>query len=86
MNDTDFRGRIKVNCLKYAQYILGEAPGTAGHTSRYRWAQSAYQSPDVVTQLVHPPVVMDDQVQTDGSGIADDALYLAVQRTVNQFI
>ena len=86
MNDFEFRGRIKVNVLKYAKYIHGESPSTDGHSPRYRWAQAAYQNPEQVTLQVHPPLVMDDQVQVDGADIEDSNLYMAVQRTVNQFM
>lgn len=86
MNDTAFRGRIKVAVLNYASYILNEGPGVAGHTSRVRWAQQAYQMPDSVAQQIQPPVVMDGQVQADGAAITDQLLQVAVEGVVNKVI
>jgi hypothetical protein len=86
MNDFQFRGRIKVACLKYADSILNEAPTTPSHNSRYRWAQSCYQQPDIVAQGVHPPTVMDPAIQTDGAAVTDAALQGAVEGVINRLI
>jgi hypothetical protein len=86
MQDQTFRGRIKVSCLFYATYIHGEAPGTAGHAARYRWAQEAYRQPDMVAAQMHSPVVMNAAVQAAGAAIEDAALQTAVESVVNTFI
>jgi hypothetical protein len=87
MVDPDFRGRVKVACLKYADYIHNEGPGTPGHTSRLRWAQQTFQSPDSVAAQTQPPVVMDVAVQdAGGAAITDAALQSAVEGVVNKFI
>ena len=86
MNDIEFRGRIKVSCLKYADYIHNEGPGTAGHTSRLRWAQSVYQNPEGTATQIQPPVVMDTAVQGAGAAITDEALQNAVENVVNRMI
>ena len=86
MNDFQFRGRIKVAVLHYATYIAGEEPGTTAHNSRYRWAQSAFQSPDTTAAALHPVVVMDANVQESGADIDDVALQTAVEGVVNKVI
>lgn len=84
MRDGVFQGRIKVGALTYSQYILNEAPGTQGHTSRYRWAQSAAQAPDSMAQQLQPLVVMDGAVQSAGADVTDAALQSAVEGVVNK--
>lgn len=86
MNDFEFRGRVKVSVLEYAKYIMDEATNTPAHTSRLRWAQQTYQSPDAVAQQLQPPVVMDTAVQTAGSAIDDVALQSAVEGVVNKLL
>ena len=86
MNDFEFRGRIKVAVLKYADYIQGEAPSTDGHVARYRWAQQAYLNPEQAAMQMHPPVVMDASVQGSGKDVDDGALQMAVEKVVNRFI
>ena len=86
MVDPAFRGRVKVAGLKYATYIQGEVPNTAGHSSRYRWAQQMALTPDQVAAQIQPMVVMDGQVQTDGAAIGDPQLQTAVEAVVNKFI
>jgi hypothetical protein len=86
MTDSVFRGRVKVACLKYADYIHHEANTTPAHTSRLRWAQQAYQSPDETAARVQPPTVMDQAVQEAGATITDEALQSAVEGVVNTFI
>jgi len=86
MMDPTFRGRIKVSCLKYADYILDEAPGTAGHSSRVRWAQECMRNPEGVATVVQPSVVMEDGVQAAGSGITDAGLQTAVETSVNKML
>src|SRR5262245_12699723 len=92
MQNGVFIGRVKVGCITYARYISDEAPGTAGHSSRVRWAQSTLQSPDGSAQQITPSVVMDGAVQgagvnTDGnSQVTDQALQGAVEGAVNKLI
>lgn len=86
MKDGVFIGRVKVSCLKYANYILGEDPATPGHSSRTKWAQSTFAQPDLIAQQIVSPVVMDAAVQADGAAIADAALQSAVENTVNKMI
>lgn len=85
-NDLEFRGRVKIACLKYADHIHNEAPGTAGHTSRLRWAQSTYQQPEIVASQIQPPTVMDPAVQDAGAAISDVALQSAVEGVVNKML
>ena len=86
MLDMEFRGRIKVACLKYADSIIGEATNIPAHNSRYKWAQSTMQSPDMAAASVQPPTVMDAQVQTDGAAITDSALQGSVEAVVNKML
>lgn len=86
MNDPVFVDRVKVACLKFADFILNEASTVAGHSSRYRWAQQAISSPNSAAQTVAPPTVMDTAVQADGAAITDTALQTAVETTVNRMI
>ena len=84
MNDSGFRGRVKVSCLKFADSILIEATTTPAHNTRLRWAQSVIQSPDMVAAQVTAPVIMDPAVQAAGEAIEDAALQSAVEATVNK--
>src|SRR5215471_11483983 len=86
MADIPFRGRIKVACLHFAQYIIGEATNTVAHSTRYRWAQNAYQNPDNAAMQVQPAVVMDPSVQAAGSSIADGPLQTAVETAIQAFL
>lgn len=83
MNDANFRGRVQVACLNFAQQITGEGPGAAAHNTRLRWAQGVYQNPAQVAAQTTPPVVMNVNVQQAGSAIEDLALQAAVQYVVN---
>lgn len=86
MNDSAFRDRIKVACLKFATYILDEPVNTPAHSTRIRWAQTAVNTPDTVVVQITPTVCMDGQVQTDGSAITDALLQTSVETTVNKFL
>ena len=86
MTDMDFRGRVKVACLKYADSIMNEATGVSGHNTRVRWAQQTMQQPDQVAGQVQPPTVMDGQVQTDGKNVTDTALQGSVEAVVNKML
>jgi len=84
MGDQEFRGRVKVSCLKYADSIFIEASTTPAHNTRLRWGQSVVQSPDMIAAQVQAPVVMDAAVQAAGADIEDAALQSAVEATVNK--
>lgn len=86
MQDADFRGRIKVACLSFAHYVQGEAPNVPAHTSRYKWAQQCYLSPEAVAAMVQAPCVMQDAVQQAGASIDDASLQSAVETTIQSFI
>jgi hypothetical protein len=86
MQDMTFRGRIKVACLKYADYIVGEAANTPAHSTRIRWAQQTFASPESSAGAIQPVVVMDAAVQQDGSAITDEALQSAVENAVNKML
>jgi hypothetical protein len=86
MLDTVLRGRIKVACLKFANYIFDEAVNVPAHASRLRWAQRTFQLPDASASDVQPAVVMDTQVQQDGAAITDTALQTSVETAVNRLL
>jgi hypothetical protein len=86
MNDFEFRGRIKVAALKYADSILGEANTIPAHNTRMRWASNTMQSPDQTAAQLQPPTVMDSQVQQDGKDITDVLLQGSVETVVNKLM
>lgn len=86
MNDAAFRGRIKVACLHFADYIFGEDNTVPAHNTRLRWAQNTFLNPDASAAAVTPPVVMDPSVQDAGSAIEDAALQSAVETTLNKML
>lgn len=92
MNNLIFRGRVKVACLKYADYIWGEAANTPGHSSRIKWAQQTFQMPDASAGQVTPTVVMDGAVQEadldpEGDSTIDDAgLQSATENAINKML
>ena len=86
MNDTTFKGRVKVACLKFANYMLEEPGTTPAHGARSRWANSCILQPDATANVVTPPTVMDPAVQGSGSAIDDAALQSAVELVINSLI
>ena len=86
MGDAAFRGRIKVAVIKFADYILAEDNTTPAHNTRVKWAQAAYQNPDMVAAQIQSAVVMDTAVQAAGAEIDDAALQGAVETTVNKLL
>ena len=64
MTDPEFRGRVKVAAIKFADSIMIEATSVPQHNARLRWAVSAFQQPDMVALQLQPPTVMDPGVQT----------------------
>lgn len=85
-NDMAFRGRVKVAMLKFALSIMNEASNAPAHNARYRWGQTAMQGPDQWAANIQPTVVLDPNVQSNGSTIDDPTLQSAVEATINQFI
>ena len=86
MNDTVFRGRIKVAALHFANYVMGESPGTSSHNTRFKWAQAAYLMPDQTAMNLQPIVVMDSNVQAQGAAVDDPTLQTAVETAINTII
>jgi hypothetical protein len=86
MNDMTFRGRVKVACLKFANFIIDEATTVAAHNTRYKWAQNTLVDSDAVAGKVVPNVVMDPAVQSAGSAITDAALQTATETAIQDLL
>lgn len=86
MGDMVFRGRVKVACLTYANYIYGEPATTPGHSSRIKWSQMTMTSPEAAAAQVTPTVVMDPSIQQDGSAVTDAGLQSAVENSINKML
>jgi len=86
MRDQGFIGRVKVAVLKFASFIIDEAPSTAAHNTRYRWAQSTLVDSDAQAARITPAVVMDAQVQIDGAAITDANLQTSVETVLNKML
>lgn len=86
MQSPEFRGRVKVASLKFAQYIVNEQPNVEAHSARYRWAQTTFAQPDMAAANITPMVVMDPSVQADGAAVSDAALQSAVEAIVNKIL
>jgi len=87
MKDETFRGRVGVACVNYARYITDEATSTPAHATRYRWAQTTLQQPDIAVNQIIPTVVTDSAVQeAGGAAITDAALQSAVETAVNKLL
>jgi hypothetical protein len=86
MSDATFRGRVKTACLSYATQINEEPSTTPTHNARLRWAVTCYQNPDIVSQGIVNPTVLDPAVQTAGSAIGDLALQGAVQAVIDKIM
>lgn len=86
MNDGAFQGRIKVACLKFAQYIVDEPPNTPAHTTRERWARETFTQPQMSAAKVTPGVVMEPHVQTDGKNVSDTDLQTDTETVVNRLM
>lgn len=78
MNDTVFRGRVKVALLNYAQYLSLQL-ATASSNAKMVFIQQTIRNLEVMTQTVVPPTVMNPNVQQDGADISDANLQAAVQ-------
>jgi hypothetical protein len=92
MDNPAFRGRVKVACLTYANYISGEDATVPAHATRMKWAQQTFQMPDASASQVTPAVVMDAAVQqagidADGDSTIDDAaLQSATENAINKML
>jgi hypothetical protein len=86
MIDPDFRARVKVACLTFAEYIMIEPSETPAHNTRFKWAASCMVNPDTTASQVTPPTVMGPGVQAAGPEISDEALQTAVETTVSKLI
>jgi hypothetical protein len=86
MNDFNFRGRVKVAALKYADSIMIEDDTVPAHNTRGRWALETFRNPDITAQQLHPAVVMDSAVQAAGAAVEDAALQGAVETVVNKIL
>ena len=86
MSDSAFRGRVKVACLKFADYIFNEDTATPAHNTRIKWANNTMQNPEMVAAQVQPTVVMDAAVQAAGADITDEALQSAVEGVINKLM
>jgi hypothetical protein len=86
MGNQPFRERVKIACLKFADYISNEAPNVTAHWTRIRWAQMCFGSADNAMQQIMPLIVMDGQVQLDGEAITDQALQPVVENAINKLM
>lgn len=86
MSDFAFRGKIKVACVHFADYIKGEPASTPAHNTRYKWAQGVDGNPDFAAGQIQPAVVNDPNVQAQGDAISDAALQTAVETAVQNFL
>jgi hypothetical protein len=86
MTNMEFRGRVKVAALKYADSIINEPNTTPAHNTRLRWASSCEQNPDMTASQLQPPTVMDPAVQVAGPEISDTGLQGAVETVVNKML
>lgn len=84
--DQTFRGRVAVGCTKFAAYIVDEAPSTAAHGTRYKWAQNTLVAPDVSANLVMPTLVWDITVQAEGATISDAELQTAIETALQKIM
>ena len=86
MNNTLFKGRVKVAILKYSNSILssGASLPSIGANAILRWASHAYNDSERIAQQVIAPVVMDASVQNQSEHITDEALQKVVESVVNK--
>jgi hypothetical protein len=86
MKDPAFIARVKVACLKFADYIMSEASSVPAHNTRFKWAQYTTSNPDSTAQQITPPTVMDAAVQEAGAAITDAALQTTVETIVTKLL
>lgn len=80
MSDPVFRGRVKAAVVSYAGTLLATPP--PNNPPLFMWARNTYNNPELATQLVVPPSVMNVNVQTEGPDISDPALLATVEYVV----
>jgi hypothetical protein len=83
MIDPQFRGRIKVACMRFAMGILTQGGST---NLLQRWAAQTYQQPDQQAQAAQPAVVMEPAVQGQGSSLNDSDLQFSVETAVQKLV
>ena len=83
MTNTEFRARIKVAVLRYADQVIRKTDNTL---SLLRWAQQTFASPDQSAMQIQPPLVMHPAVQEYGAKIEDSNLQFAVEQTVPRLV
>lgn len=83
MQDPDFRARVKVSALTYAQYLSLEVSNS---NAKMRWIQSTMSAPDQMAVTLVPPTVMNPNVQADGPTISDANLQAAVQAVADMMM
>lgn len=86
MNDPSFISRIKIACLRFAEYVANEDTNVPAHNTRMRWAVGAIQAPDSAAAAITPMVVMDPNVQAEGGAISDADLQTAVETALNKLM
>jgi hypothetical protein len=86
MQNMTLRNRIKVACMRFADYVLNEPPDTPARNARQRWATNAISSPDTVASQVQPSAVMDPNVQAAGEDVTDQDLQSAVEAAVQRML
>jgi hypothetical protein len=72
-----------VAALNYAQSLSIQANLSGSQT---RWIQQTFGQPDQMAQTLHSPVVMDPNVQADGSNVSDANLQASVQAVANRIM
>lgn len=83
INDSAFRGRVKVAALLYAQYLTLH-PGNSN--SMMNWVFQTLKSPDASTAMLVPSVVINPNVQSAGKDVTDADLQSAVQTVANSLM
>lgn len=83
MNDPDFRGRVKVAALNYAQFLSLQ---TGNNNSKMKWIQQTQLQPDMTATILVPPTVMNPNVQAGGATVSDADLQAAVQATADMIM
>lgn len=77
-----FLQRVQIAVSHFAAYILGEAPNTPNHASRYNWAKSASMSPQGISQAIATAVVLDSNLQPTLGSVTDANLQSAVENQI----
>jgi hypothetical protein len=86
-NDQNFRGRVSVACVHFANYIIDEPGSVPAHSTRTKWAQGTLANPDLAVAQCIATVVNDQAVQTaGGAAITDADLQTAVETSINKLL